>query len=99
MELSGKHDKGGSHEELCRGHPAGMLRQLCSMYSMYNDMYIYYASHIICIGLFRHLFSPIMASFLVPSDSGDHPDLRRSVRPGPEAGQLLHRGLQRRRGS
>lgn len=23
MELSGKHDKGGSHEELCGGHPAG----------------------------------------------------------------------------
>lgn len=44
----------------------------------------------------KHLFPP---SFPVPSDSGDHPDLRRSVRPGPEAGQLLHRGLQRWRGS
>lgn len=25
MEFSGKHDKGGSHEELCRGYPAGRL--------------------------------------------------------------------------
>lgn len=69
MELSGKHDKGGSHEELCRGHPAGRLfikdnwsqveaahKAINSICSMYNDMYIYYASHIICIGLFGHLF-------------------------------------------
>lgn len=27
MELIGKYDKGGSHEELCRGHPAGKSSQ------------------------------------------------------------------------
>lgn len=34
--------------------------------SMYNDMYVYYASHIICIGLFGHLFPPSWHLFLFP---------------------------------